>query len=68
MLRHVLPCPRCRREFSKETRGLSLRTFKNRATLAKWLVKVHNAVNARIGKRKVPFTMVRRRYIGYRAL
>jgi mitochondrial FAD-linked sulfhydryl oxidase len=67
-LRFVLPCPACRREFSVETRELGLHHFKNRRTLSKWLVKVHNNVNKRLGKRVVPFGQVKLRYLGYARL
>jgi len=65
-LRFVLPCPVCRREFS--TVDMGLKHFRDRATLAKWLVKVHNQVNQRLGKKKVPFGQVRLRYLGYKRL
>jgi hypothetical protein len=68
MLRYVLPCPTCRREFANETGKLTMKIFRDRRSLSKWLVSVHNKVNERLGKKKVPFTQVKIRYIGYQML
>ena len=68
MLRYVLPCPACRREFSQESGKLTMKIFQSRRSLSKWLVDVHNRVNVRLGKKRVPFTNVKIRYIGYRSL
>ena len=61
MLAFVLPCPSCRREFAREP--VTIEHFRNRDTLSRWLVKVHNRVNERLGKPKVSYAVVRRRYL-----
>ena len=68
MLKYVLPCNVCRKGFSIESKDLTMKTMKDRATLARWLVVVHNRVNKRIGKKTVPFSVVKYRYLGQRPL
>jgi mitochondrial FAD-linked sulfhydryl oxidase len=61
-LRHVLPCPVCSAEYARKTRTLSLKQMKDRDTLSRWLVKVHNQVNFKLGKRIVKYSTVKRIY------
>jgi len=63
MLKYVLPCPACRRGFALESGDLTMETMRSRETLARWLVAVHNRVNRRIGKKTVPFSVVKRIYV-----
>ena len=67
MLKYVLPCPKCRKEFAIESRNLTMKTMKDRDSLARWLVSVHNSVNRRLGKKRVPFSVVKYRYLGRHA-
>jgi len=62
-LQYVLPCPRCRREYTIAVRKLSLRQLQNTETLARWLVHVHNRVNVKLGKPVVPFEDVKKMYV-----
>jgi len=52
---HILPCKHCRESYTKfianGTTRLTLQTMKNRATVSRWLFKLHNAVNKRICKK-----------------
>ena len=45
-----------------------MKVFRDRKSLSRWLVDVHNRVNVRLGKKTVPFGAVKLRYIGYRSL
>ena len=62
-LQYVLPCPLCRREYTKQVRRLAMRHLRDTETLAKWLVCVHNQVNIRLGKKVVPFEDVKKMYV-----
>ena len=61
-LQYVLPCPMCRREYSRAARKLNLGHLKNTETLSRWLVCVHNQVNVKLGKAVVPFDVVKKMY------
>jgi len=53
-LQHVLPCPGCREGYTrilKELVPLTDSALADRMALFKWTVDVHNAVNAKLGKR-----------------
>ena len=63
MLRYVLPCPACRKGFAMESRGFTMATMKNRDTLTRLLVEVHNRINRRLGKKTVPYSVVKFRYM-----
>ena len=60
-LQHVLPCRSCRESYGEFiTKGplrLSRKHLADRASLARWVYDLHNAVNRRIGKHdyEVPF-------------
>ena len=51
-LQHVLPCDGCRIGYKKmlESTKFGTKDVKNRDTLFAWTVKIHNMVNARLGK------------------
>ncbi|GAQ90399.1 hypothetical protein KFL_006340175 [Klebsormidium nitens] len=72
-LGHVLPCKYCRASYNKfvSQKGrapLRLATMRNRDSLSRWLYALHNLVNERLGKTRVPsFERVRSRYETYRA-
>ncbi len=51
LLKYVLPCATCRRGYTQDASDLSIRVLKNRDTLSRWLVEVHNRVNKRLNKR-----------------
>ena len=62
-LQYVLPCPRCRLEYSRAVRKLTLRHLKNTETLSRWLVCVHNQINVKLRKAVVPFDEVKKMYV-----
>lgn len=72
-LGHVLPCKFCRMSYGKfVSRGggapLTLSTVRDRDSLSRWLYRLHNLVNKRLGKRRVPsYERVRLRYESFRA-
>jgi hypothetical protein len=55
-LQYVLPCGGCREEYTSLLRGnggfpaMTLDTFSSRSKAFSWLVAIHDAVNARLGK------------------
>lgn len=52
-LKYILPCRYCRENIKKnfkETK-FSLRIFKNRETLSKWVYNLHNHINIMLGKK-----------------
>ena len=63
LLRYVLPCSVCREGYSTDSHDLTLATMKNRDTLSRWLVTVHNRVNRRIGKKIQTYDMVVPKYL-----
>lgn len=50
-IQHVLPCPVCQIGFADETKDLKIEKFKDRKTLVRWLVAVHNRINKKLGKK-----------------
>jgi hypothetical protein len=62
-LGQLLPCATCQQHFTE-----LLSTFviddhlKSRDTLTRWIVDLHNKVNERLGKPKVPFEQVSSKY------
>ena len=66
-LAFVLPCEKCQKHFQelmgpKSPLPLSP-ALKNRDTLSRWLVDVHNLVNERTGKPSMTYESVRDRYV-----
>jgi hypothetical protein len=62
MLKYVLPCPTCRAGYAKNVKLLSLKQMKNRESLSRWLVGVHNQVNFKLGKKIVGYETVKKMY------
>lgn len=60
MIKYILPCPGCRRDFAKVK--IDQKSFKNRETLSRWLVAVHNRINVKLGKPVVPYSIIKKRY------
>ena len=52
-LRYILPCKHCRENLDKNYKDtqFSLKVFKNRKTLSKWVYNLHNYVNVMLGKK-----------------
>jgi hypothetical protein len=50
-IQYVLPCPVCQIGFASESKDLKMSTLKNRQTLVKWLITVHNRINKKLGKK-----------------
>ncbi len=44
------PCPRCRPHFMKAVNDMSPEDLSGRVPLLHWVIKIHNVVNARLGK------------------
>ena len=63
-LKNVLPCEQCRQHYTKmidETQPIEP-ALKNRETLSRWLVTIHNMVNKRLGKPVVEYDFVKNKY------
>ena len=65
-LQYVLPCTSCRRHYARliksPTSRLGMRQLRNRESLMRWLVKIHNAVNRRKNKKCMSFKQVQQLY------
>lgn len=63
-LQELLPCADCRKHYTAELAAHPVRTaVDSRDTLSRWLVDLHNRVNARLGKRVVSYDEVRAQYL-----
>ena len=56
-LKDTLPCPTCREHY-KENITLYPIDLSSREALVKWLIKIHNLVNEKNGKRKLSYEEV----------
>lgn len=69
-LKYILPCKYCRENLKKnfkETK-FSLKVFKNRETLSKWVYNLHNHINTMLGKEKYSsYNEVRESYENFRS-
>jgi hypothetical protein len=63
LLKYVLPCATCRRGYTQDSWDLSIKVLKNRDTLSRWLVDVHNRVNIRLGKRVRSYDDIKKIYL-----
>lgn len=64
-LRDLLPCPQCAPHYCEGFDVEPVDQFVgSREDLARWLVRFHNKVNARLGKPAVSYETVRDRYLG----
>ena len=69
-LRNVLPCRYCRQNLKKNLKMLPLthRDLKNRDKFSRWVFKLHELVNAMLGKKSgLQFCDVRDRYEHFRS-
>ena len=69
-LQHVLPCRYCRDNFKNNltTINFNMGVMKNRDTFSRWIYKLHNLVNKRLGKKNtLSYCEVRDRYEHFRA-
>jgi hypothetical protein len=62
LIKYVLPCPTCRAGYAKNVKSLSLKNMRNRETLSRWLVGVHNQINFKLGKKLVGYGAVKKMY------
>ena len=63
-LQHVLPCSKCRGHYSNQFRRITSSTFRNRESLTRWLVDLHNVVNESHGKKPLAYDDIRAMYGG----
>lgn len=63
-IKYVLPCETCREHYEKNIeKNFPLNAaLKNRDTLSRWLVDLHNAVNRRLNKPVIPYEAVKEKY------
>ena len=55
MLQHVLPCAKCRGHYREKFRNITSDIFRSREVLTRWLVDLHNVVNASHGKKPLSY-------------
>ena len=63
VLRYVLPCPRCREDYSILVKQLKHKHMKNTETLSRWLVCVHNKINFKLGKKLYGYDEIKQMYV-----
>ena len=69
-MQNVLPCGKCRENFAKNLVSLPLhaRHMKSRATFSRYIFRLHELVNAMLGKKSgLTYAQVRDRYEHFRA-
>lgn len=69
-LGNVLPCRYCRDNYKENLKKipLTMKVFKNRANLSKWVYELHEMVNKNLGKKSgLTYEMVRDRYENFRS-
>ena len=64
-LPHMLPCSVCREHYLEHIKEMPP-DVKNRDSLSRWVVKLHNRVNESTGKEVIPYEKVREHYMGGR--
>lgn len=63
---YLFPCQLCREHYSDMIRREGYRVdASNRDALSRWSVRIHNAVNARLGKPQWSYENARLRWLGY---
>lgn len=69
-LKSVLPCSPCRRHYARmistPTCKLSNKIFRNRNTLTRWLVRLHNTVNRKMRKPCLSYKVVCEQYAAWK--
>ena len=63
-LGHVLPCQKCRLNYHKHLQEIREDPFKNRDTLTRWVVELHNQVNKAQHKQLYEYNDVKDMYTG----
>ena len=69
-LKHILPCGKCRKNFSKnlKTLPLTMSSMKSRDTFSKYIYELHEVVNGMLGKHSgLTYDDVRERYEHFRS-
>ena len=63
-LQHILPCELCKKNYPKHIKDYPLKddALKNKKSLTKWLVNVHNETNRDLGKKVVSYKKVLKLY------
>lgn len=63
-LQYVLPCEICKKNYPKHLKDYPLddNALKNKRTLSKWLVKIHNHANIELGKPTMSYKDVLAKY------
>ncbi len=64
-LPHMLPCSVCREHYLEHIKEMPP-DVRNRDSLSRWIVKLHNRVNESTGKEVIPYEKVREHYMGGR--
>lgn len=64
-LPYMLPCSVCRQHYLEHIQEMPP-DVKNRDSLSRWVVKLHNRVNKSTGKEEIPYEKVREHYMGGR--
>ena len=60
---HVLPCEKCRDHYQSELELYPVENFVNsKEELSRWLIDLHNRVNARLGKPHFPYEKAVEKY------
>jgi hypothetical protein len=69
-LRYILPCRYCRENLSKNLKAMPLteEAMKNRNSFSRWVFKLHELINAMLGKKSgLRYCEVRERYEHFRS-
>jgi hypothetical protein len=60
-LPNLMPCIACKNHYKAYTKEHPIK-LRNREELSRWLVKIHNLINKRLGKKHINYQMVISRY------
>lgn len=69
-MKNILPCGKCRENLKKNLKKnpLTMKVFKNRHTLSKWVYDLHETINKMLGKNSgLTYEEVRETYEHFRA-
>jgi len=58
---NMLPCKPCRQNFRRHIESYPIK-LDTRESLSRWLVKIHNIINATLEKKKIKYEVVEKRY------
>jgi hypothetical protein len=60
--KNVIPCQTCREGYVKAIKDFNIEILKNPETFSRWMVKVHNRVNKKLGKEFFPYSKALKMY------